>query len=83
MNKVTSESQVVEFVRQAHRLGTPVVVVNRGTTRGDDLATVKLDLGVSEFLEGLYSERSRIVDERADSFSTTGAGTGDSTSITA
>ena len=71
------------FVRQAHKRGIPVIVVNRGTTRGDDLATVKLDLGVTEFLEGLYRDRSRIVDDIAASFSTTGAGTGDSTSMTA
>ncbi len=73
------------FVRQAHKQGTPVVIVNRGTTRGDDLATVKLDLGVTEFLMELanYSERNRIVEDSAPSFSTTGAGTADSTSITA
>jgi NAD-dependent SIR2 family protein deacetylase len=38
------------FVRRAARLGTPVVIVNRGTTRADDLATVKLEAGTSEFL---------------------------------
>jgi NAD-dependent SIR2 family protein deacetylase len=41
------------FARQAHRRGTPVVIVNRGPTRGDDLATVKLDLGCSEFLQSV------------------------------
>ena len=73
------------FVRQAHKRGIPIVIVNRGTTRGDDLATVKLDLGVTEFLTDLagQSERSRMVVDSAASFSTTGAGTGDSTSITA
>jgi hypothetical protein len=29
------------------------VIVNRGATRGDDLATVKLDLGTSDFLPEL------------------------------
>ena len=38
------------FVRHAAKLGKPVVIVNRGTTRGDELATYKLDLGTSEFL---------------------------------
>jgi len=41
------------FVRRAARLGVPVVIVNRGTTRADDLATVKLDLGTSQFLAEL------------------------------
>ena len=45
----------LRFVRHAHRAGTPVVVVNRGTTRGDDLATVKLDSGCSETLASLAS----------------------------
>ncbi|MEO9326206.1 NAD-dependent protein deacetylase [Nocardioides sp. C4-1] len=43
------------FVRHAVKAGTPVVIVNRGTTRGDDLATVKLDVGCSEFLTALAS----------------------------
>lgn len=38
------------FVRHASRLGRPVVIVNRGVTRADDLATVKLEEGASEFL---------------------------------
>ncbi len=29
------------FVRRAARAGVPVVIVNRGATRGDDLATVQ------------------------------------------
>ena len=41
------------FVRQAAKLGTPVVIVNRGSTRGDDLATCKVDDGTSEFLTSL------------------------------
>ena len=43
------------FVRRAARAGTPVVIVNRGATRGDDLATYRLDLGCSEFLTALAS----------------------------
>ncbi|HET8959168.1 Sir2 family NAD-dependent protein deacetylase [Nocardioides sp.] len=41
------------FVRRAARAGTPVVIVNRGETRGDELATYKLDVGCSEFLTSL------------------------------
>jgi NAD-dependent SIR2 family protein deacetylase len=40
----------LRFVRHAARRSTPVVIVNRGTTRGDDLASHKLDHGTSEFL---------------------------------
>ena len=40
----------LRFVRQAARAGTPVVIVNRGVTRGDDLATEKLGAGCSETL---------------------------------
>jgi len=43
----------LRFVRQAHRAGIPVVIVNRGATRGDPLATAKLDMGCSEFLIAL------------------------------
>ncbi|MCW2791075.1 MAG: Silent information regulator protein Sir2, partial [Nocardioides sp.] len=43
----------LRFVRRAARAGTPVAIVNRGTTRGDDLATYKLELGCSEFLTAL------------------------------
>jgi NAD-dependent SIR2 family protein deacetylase len=38
------------FVRRAAKAGTPVVIVNRGPTRGDDLATYKIEVGCSEFL---------------------------------
>lgn len=45
------------FVRHAAKAGTPVVIVNRGSTRGDDLASVKLDVGCSEFLADLSGAR--------------------------
>jgi NAD-dependent SIR2 family protein deacetylase len=38
------------FVRHAHKLQIPVVIVNRGSTRGDELATHKVDAGCAEFL---------------------------------
>jgi NAD-dependent SIR2 family protein deacetylase len=40
----------LRFVKAAARQRTPVVVVNRGATRGDPLATCKLEMGTSEFL---------------------------------
>jgi NAD-dependent SIR2 family protein deacetylase len=50
----------LRFVRRAARNGTPVVIVNRGTTRGDDLATYKLDAGCSEFLTELAGEATAV-----------------------
>ena len=41
------------FVRRAFKAGTPVVIVNRGGTRGDELATYKVEAGCSEFLTAL------------------------------
>jgi NAD-dependent SIR2 family protein deacetylase len=46
------------FVRRAARAGVPVVIVNRGVTRGDDLATVKVEAGCSEFLTALAERRT-------------------------
>ncbi len=43
----------LRFVRRAAKTAIPVVIVNRGATRGDDLATYKLDTGTSEFLSAL------------------------------
>ncbi len=44
------------FVRHAAALSIPVAIVNRGRTRGDDLAAVKVDGGCSELLTLLASE---------------------------
>lgn len=46
------------FVRHAAAAGTPVAIVNRGSTRGDDLADVKVDGGCSEILSLLVTELS-------------------------
>ncbi|OBG68403.1 NAD-dependent protein deacetylase [Mycobacterium sp. E3339] len=46
------------FVRHAAALGTPIAIVNRGETRGDELATVKVDGGCSELLTLLADELS-------------------------
>lgn len=40
----------LRFVRHAAKHGKPVVIVNRGATRGDEFASLKLELGVSESL---------------------------------
>ncbi len=45
------------FVRRAAKAETPVVIVNRGVTRGDELATYKLEVGCSDFLEALVAVR--------------------------
>jgi NAD-dependent SIR2 family protein deacetylase len=45
----------LRFVRRAHQIGVPVVIVNRGATRGDDLADVHVDRGCSEALTALVA----------------------------
>ena len=44
------------FVRHAAARGIPVAIINRGRTRGDDLATVKIDNGCSPMLALLADE---------------------------
>jgi NAD-dependent SIR2 family protein deacetylase len=43
----------LRFVRHARKRGIPVVIVNRGVTRGDELADVRIDAGCSETLTAL------------------------------
>jgi NAD-dependent SIR2 family protein deacetylase len=43
------------FVRRAAKLGVPVLIVNRGRTRADDLATLAVEHGTTEFLIRLAS----------------------------
>ncbi|WP_159826242.1 NAD-dependent protein deacetylase [Arthrobacter sp. 9AX] len=43
----------LRFVRHAAKDGKPVVIINRGITRGDDKAAIKLEAGVSEALTWL------------------------------
>ncbi|MGP0222970.1 NAD-dependent protein deacetylase [Paenarthrobacter sp. NCHU4564] len=43
----------LRFVRHAAKARKPVVIINRGTTRGDGLADLKLELGVSAALDYL------------------------------
>jgi NAD-dependent SIR2 family protein deacetylase len=44
------------FVRHASARGIPIAIVNRGRTRGDDLATVKVDAGCSPILTLMADE---------------------------
>jgi NAD-dependent SIR2 family protein deacetylase len=44
------------FVRHAAARAIPVAIVSRGATRGDDLATVKVDGGCTELLTLLVEE---------------------------
>ncbi len=46
----------LRFVRRAAKDGVEVVIVNRGPTRGDDLATVRIDDGIAQTLRRLMSE---------------------------
>lgn len=45
----------LRFVRRAARDGLPIVIVNRGTTRGDEFATLKVEDGCSDVLQSLVS----------------------------
>ena len=44
------------FVRHAHAEGKPVAIVNKGATRGDDLATLKVEDDVGEALVSMIAE---------------------------
>ncbi|MDQ0768797.1 NAD-dependent SIR2 family protein deacetylase [Pseudarthrobacter defluvii] len=46
----------LRFVRHAAKEDKPVVIINRGPTRGDDRATIKLEAGVSQALGYLAAE---------------------------
>ncbi len=43
----------LRFARHAARQGKPLVIINHGATRADELATVRLDLNTSVALRGL------------------------------
>lgn len=49
----------LRFVRHVARSGRPVVVVNRGATRGDAVATLRVDAGTSEVLSALAERLTR------------------------
>jgi NAD-dependent SIR2 family protein deacetylase len=48
----------LRFVRHAHRAGIPVVIVNRGATRGDEFAAVRVDAGCSDVLPAVAAAAS-------------------------
>jgi hypothetical protein len=54
----------LRFVRQAAAAGKPIAIINRGPTRGDDLATVKVDAGCSELLALLADELTPAISAR-------------------
>ncbi|CPU67195.1 NAD-dependent protein deacetylase%2C SIR2 family [Mycobacteroides abscessus] len=49
----------LRFVRHAAKDGKPVVIVNRGWTRGDPLATLKIEAGTTETLTALAEALAR------------------------
>jgi NAD-dependent SIR2 family protein deacetylase len=46
----------LRFVRHAARRGIPIVIINRGITRGDPLATCRIDAGCSQTLADLVDQ---------------------------
>jgi NAD-dependent SIR2 family protein deacetylase len=50
----------LRFVRAAHRRGIPIVIINRGPTRGDALATLRIDAGCAETLLAAMSDGSPV-----------------------
>ncbi len=56
----------LRFVRHAQRCGKSVVVVNRGHTRGDDIADLKIDHRCADVLAGLI-DAERVGSRRPDS----------------
>jgi NAD-dependent SIR2 family protein deacetylase len=48
----------LRFVRAAHRRGIPIAIVNRGATRGDELASLRVDDGCSPVLATLAAATS-------------------------
>jgi NAD-dependent SIR2 family protein deacetylase len=43
----------LRFVKHAAKAGIPVIIVNRGETRGDPLATLTVDAGATQTLEAI------------------------------
>ena len=39
------------FARRAHETGKPIAIVNRGTTRADELAALKVEADCAEALQ--------------------------------
>ena len=56
----------LRFVKRAARAGTPVVIVNRGATRGDEAADVRVDAGCSQTLTAILAALTHGVDTSDD-----------------
>jgi NAD-dependent SIR2 family protein deacetylase len=67
----------LRFVRHAHKLRLPVVIVNRGVTRGDELSTYKLETGCADFLTELAAASGQARSRRTER--STGSSAGSST----
>ena len=48
------------FVRQAHEAGVPIAIVNRGHTRGDEFAQIKVEGDVGAVLSALVDAPSNV-----------------------
>ncbi|MEZ2390125.1 Sir2 family NAD-dependent protein deacetylase [bacterium RCC_150] len=51
----------LRFVRHASKLGKPIVIINRGPTRGDAFASLNIEAGVSAALAWLAAELPDLV----------------------
>ena len=47
------------FARRAHETGKPIAIVNRGKTRADDIATIKVDADCGDVLSQLGTRHER------------------------
>ncbi|GAA3867562.1 hypothetical protein GCM10022381_08820 [Leifsonia kafniensis] len=56
----------IRLVEQARRAGKPIVVINRGATKGDGRAVVKIDSGTSEVLAELAERLAGHLDPDLD-----------------
>ena len=46
----------LRFARSMAKQGKPVIIINHGATRADDLAAVRLDMAVGQALARLAAE---------------------------
>ena len=56
----------IRLVEQARRAAKPIVIVNRGVTKGDGRAVVKIDAGTSEVLAELAQRLAKDLDFEPD-----------------
>ncbi len=57
----------LRFVRHAAKRDMPVVIVNRGATRGDELASHKVEAGCADFLAALAERTGQETSRRTES----------------